>query len=467
MIELINCNDPSLPKTLAFDHDGTLRELIDVHLKRECVPDIYIDDMMVDVDKPINYYITKTFNIVFKKTYHVNKNIITVIKNELVDVKTFFGAEEHQVVKRNGIIVDGKVQSYNDFEDGDIFEIENDPAYVKVTRIFPFNPESRETYKSETYELGTSKIVIDDPYEVDGITAKTWSELADKTLVYKYKQEYYYLKVYRGITLVKYIPVAPGSIAPDQCDLHGEMITGENKIIRCNATDKCTFQIFVKTLTGKTIVVGVSYDMFINDLCKKIEEKTDVPGTRQRLIYAGKQLQMGDMIKEYGINQNSTVSMVLNLRGGGGQISFAKLEDGNMKIVQWSHDAPRWRVVKPGLSIESMCCNYECDAYRQFVIVNLGYSFFDLAKDNDKLRCPMCDHTVVPKTCGFNNCKWGFIGLLDGDVIKKDPVIAGDEYTYFGEDKQVNWDRLLIYAGRSENTCKVCYQGGSSHDYCS
>lgn len=83
-------------------------------------------------------------------------------------------------------------------------------------------------------------------------------------------------------------------------------------------------QLFVKTLSGKTVSIDVEEGESIEEVKEKISEKEGVPPEQQRLVFGGQQLQDSKTLDDYDVGDDATLHLVLRLRGGSMEDAFRR-----------------------------------------------------------------------------------------------------------------------------------------------
>ena len=210
-------------------------------------------------------------------------------------------------------------------------------------------------------------------------------------------------------------------------------------------------EIYIRDSKSKSIAIKVNE----NDTIGSVKEKYySIVGSRafNRWMYDGAVLKDDETILTLGI-ENKDIITANSCSRGGDDFGIDMADISNEKGLvrrNYGKNAPKWNTITKGLNVDGICKNEKCEAYNQEVDCRIGIGSFDLVRDADRIKCPICNNEIDPTTCVFCECEYKLEGKkkLNGKTehVSTNWKRVEKDYEYYDPKKSgiVRWLMLII-----------------------
>ena len=209
--------------------------------------------------------------------------------------------------------------------------------------------------------------------------------------------------------------------------------------------------------TPKTIGCGIIISVSLNETIASAKEKYyNQVGSRvnNQWLYDGSVLKDNQIFSDIGIEDKDIIEAHPSSKGGGDSIFGISMADISNKrgLVQgnFSKNAKEWNIITTGLNVSGICNNDQCKAFKESVDCRIGLGTFDLVRDADRIKCPICKEEMDPTTCCFSKCKYKFEGKKKSngktEHVESEWKRVEKDYEYYDPIKSgtVKWLMLII-----------------------
>ena len=212
------------------------------------------------------------------------------------------------------------------------------------------------------------------------------------------------------------------------------------------------FDIYVLDSKNCKKIIQVEKTYTISKVKDVIKKKQKIKGNIE-LCFNGDILEDNDTLEYYEILPYSTLIYLGEYLAGGGDFGLNMADISNEKGLvkkNYSKDAPKWNISVKGLNVSGICKNKDCEAYNKEVDCKIGLKIFDLVRDADEIKCPICSKEIEPTTCVFCECEYKLKGKkkINGETSKVDTdwKRVEKDYEYYDPKKSgiVTWLMLVI-----------------------